>query len=273
MSLPLSIEFFPPRTDEAKTALEAVRQELMVINPEYISVTYGAGGSTQTATEETVKHIQKMGVDAAPHLTCVGSHKGHIRDLLQSYLDAGIHRLVALRGDMPSGMRELGEFHYAIELVEFVREEFGDAFHIEVAAYPEMHPQAKCLKSDLDHFAAKCKAGANGAITQYFYNADAYARFVELVAKRGVHIPIVPGIMPMTNFTQLARFSDASGAEIPRHIRKNLECYGDDLDAIREYGFDVVARLLQRLKEYGAPSFHFYTMNKSQPVLDLVKTL
>jgi methylenetetrahydrofolate reductase (NADPH) len=264
-----SIEFFPPKTEEGKLALRNTRAELAKLKPSYISVTYGAGGSTQQGTVETVLDIQKSGIEAAPHLTCVGSTKETVRELLNFYIENGIKRIVALRGDMPSGMREVGEFRYANELVEFIRNETGDHFHIEVAAYPEFHPQAKNAKADLENFKRKVEAGADGAITQYFYNTDAYYRFVDDCEKMGLDIPIVPGIMPITNFVQLARFSDMSGAEIPRWLRKRLEAFGEDLESIRAFGLDATFDVAKDLLQQGAPGLHFYCMNKVEPTATL----
>ena len=260
-----SLEFFPPKTAEGQAKLRHTRDELAALNPSFISVTYGAGGSTQQGTVDTVLEIQRAGIEAAPHLTCVGSTRETIRDLLQLYIDNGIKRIVALRGDMPSGMRELGEFRYANELVEFIRAETGEHFHIEVAAYPEFHPQAANAESDLRNFQRKVAAGANSAITQYFYNADAYYRFVDDCEKLGIDIPIVPGIMPITNCRQLLRFSEMCGAEIPRWIRKRLEGFGDDLKSIRAFGLDVTVDLSQKLLAQGAPGLHFYAMNTTEP--------
>ncbi len=260
-----SIEFFPPKTKEGKIKLGKTREALATLNPTYISVTYGAGGSTQQGTLDTVLEIKNAGIDAMPHLTCVGSTKENIRELLQTYIDGGINRIIALRGDMPSGMREMGELGHANELVEFIRAETGDHFHIEVAAYPEVHPQAKSAKADLAHFKSKVDAGANSAITQYFYNADAYFRFVDECEKMGLDIPIVPGIMPITNYQNLARFSDMCGAEIPRWIRKRLEGFGDDADSLCAFGLDVSTQLCQTLLAQGAPGLHFYCMNQAGP--------
>jgi methylenetetrahydrofolate reductase (NADPH) len=269
-----SCEFFPPNTDEGMRKLDAIREELMRMRPAFFSVTYGAGGSTRERTFQAIQVIQaRGGVDAAPHLTCVASTRAGIREILNTYRVQGIHRIVALRGDLPSGMREFGEFRYANELVAFIRAETGDHFHIEVAAYPEFHPQAPNTERDLFNFKRKVEAGANGAITQYFYNPDSYFRFVDDCQKLGLNLPIVPGIMPITNFTQLARFSDNCGAEIPRWIRKRLEGFGDDRDAIRAYGLDVVADLCQRLLDGGAPGLHFYTMNQSGPTLAICERL
>lgn len=260
-----SIEFFPPKTEEGKAKLRQTREELAKLNPAFISVTYGAGGSTQQGTLDTVLEIKNAGIAAAPHLTCVGSTKENIRELLQTYIDNGINRIVALRGDMPSGMREMGELRYANELVEFIRAETSDHFHIEVAAYPEFHPQAKSAKADLENFKRKVDAGANSAITQYFYNADAYYRFVDDCEKMGLDIPIVPGIMPITNYQNLARFSDMCGAEIPRWLRKRLEDFGDDAVSLRNFGLQATMQLCKSLLEQGAPGLHFYSMNKSDP--------
>lgn len=269
-----SCEFFPPNTDEGMRKLFAAREELMRMRPTFFSVTYGAGGSTRERTFQAIQAIQAhSGVDAAPHLTCVASTRAGIREILDHYRAQGIHRLVALRGDLPSGMREFGEFRYANELVEFVRAETGKHFHIEVAAYPEFHPQAPNTERDLLNFKRKVEAGANGAITQYFYNPDSYFRFVDDCEKLGLNLPIVPGIMPITNFTQLARFSDNCGAEIPRWIRKRLESFGDDRDAIRAYGVEVVADLCRRLLAGGAPGLHFYTMNQAGPTLAICERL
>ena len=269
-----SCEFFPPNTDEGMRKLFAAREELMPMRPAFFSVTYGAGGTTRERTFEAIQAIQAhSGVDAAPHLTCVASTRAGIREILDHYRAQGIHRIVALRGDLPSGMREFGEFRYANELVEFIRAETGDEFHIEVAAYPEFHPQAPSPERDLLHFQRKVEAGANSAITQYFYNPDSYFRLVDDCQRLGLDLPIVPGIMPITNYTQLARFSDACGAEIPRWIRKRLEGFGEDRDAIRAFGLDVVTDLCLRLLEGGAPGLHFYTMNQAGPTLTICERL
>lgn len=262
-----SFEFFPPKTDEGAAKLRAVHAELAKLNPKFFSVTFGAGGSTQERTFGTVTEIQATGSDAAPHLSCVGQTRDDIRQILTRYKEQGIKRLVALRGDLPSGMGEPGELRYANELVEFIRAETGDHFHIEVAAYPEFHPQAKSATVDIDNFVRKVQAGANSALTQYFYNPDAYFRFVDDCARRNIDIPIVPGIMPITNYANLARFSDACGAEIPRWIRHRLEAFGDDKEALQEFGADVVTDLCNTLLEAGAPGLHFYTMNQSGPTL------
>lgn len=269
-----SCEFFPPVTAEGVVKLQAVREQLLTMRPAYFSVTYGAGGSTRDRTVEVVLDTQAhSGVPAAPHLTCIASTQDSVRELLNHYRAHGIRRLVALRGDMPSGMRDPGEFRYANELVSFIRAEFDDQFHIEVAAYPEYHPQAPSPEQDLVNFKRKVDAGADSAITQYFYNPDAYFRFVDQCAKTGIAIPIVPGIMPITNFTQLARFSDTCGAEIPRWVRKQLESLSDDRVAIRAFGLDVVSDLCRRLLDGGAPGLHFYTMNLAGPTLAIAERL
>ena len=260
-----SCEFFPPKTDKGAANLRRTLTELAELKPAYFSVTFGAGGSTQEGTFETVKEIQEQGHAAAPHLSCIGSTRANIRELLHKYIDLGVNRIVALRGDMPSGMRETGEFRYANELVAFIRDETGDHFHIEVAAYPEMHPQAANMQTDIDNFIRKVEAGANAAITQYFYNADAYFRFVDDCEKRGVDIPIIPGIMPITHYSNLRRFSDMCGAEIPRWISKRLDGFGDDKEAIIAFGEEVVTDLCRKLLDNGAPGLHFYTMNQSGP--------
>ena len=260
-----SFEFFPPKTPEGAEKLKQVRDRLGALNPEYFSVTFGAGGSTQQGTYDTVMDIQQAGYAAAPHLSCIGTTRESIRAILQTYREEGINRIVALRGDMPSGMQEAGEFRHANELVEFIREETADHFHIEVAAYPEFHPQAANSHKDLLNFKRKVEAGASSAITQYFFNPDAYFHFVDDCEQLGINLPIVPGIMPITNYTQLARFSDMCGAEIPRWIRKRLESFGDDKKAIRAFGEDVVSELCHQLLESGAPGLHFYTMNLAGP--------
>ncbi|MGV8933153.1 MAG: methylenetetrahydrofolate reductase [NAD(P)H] [Gallionellaceae bacterium] len=272
-NLSLSFEFFPPQTTEGMEKLQAARKKLAVLKPEFFSVTFGAGGSTRDRTLETVQQIQADGNSAAPHLSCVGSTRANIRAILNTYKDLGIKRIVALRGDLPSGMATTGEFQYANELVEFIRAETGAHFHIEVAAYPEAHPQAKSPKADLLNFERKVKAGADSAITQYFYNADSYFHFVDQCHKLGINIPIVPGIMPIGKFSQLARFSDACGAEIPRWMRKTLESYGDDTASIQAFGLDVVTQLGERLLAGGAPGLHFYTLNQSAPSMEIWKRL
>ncbi len=258
-----SFELFPPKTDAGMEKLQHNVRKLATLNPTYFSVTYGAGGSTQERTFSTVGWLRSLGLATAPHLSCIGATRDTIREILAHYQNQGIDRIVALRGDMPSGMGEPGDFRYANELVAFIREETGDHFHIEVAAYPEVHPQAASAEADLRNFKRKVDSGANAAITQYFYNPDAYFRFVENCEKLGMDVPIVPGIMPIGNYTQLARFSDACGAEIPRWLRKRLEGFGDDLDQIRAFGIEVVSALCQRLLEQGAPGLHFYTMNQA----------
>ncbi len=271
--LPLSLEFFPPKTPEGGDKLRAVRKQLYALRPEFCSVTYGAGGSTQGGTFSTVSEIQAEGVEAASHFSCVGATRAKVRDQLGVLRDMGIKRLVALRGDLPSGYGMGGEFQYASELVQFIRDETGDAFRIEVACYPEVHPQARSPHSDLQAFAAKIRAGADAAITQYFYNADSYFRFVDDTRKLGLDAPVVPGIMPITNASQLLRFSDGCGAEVPRWIRLRLQSYGDDTAAIKEFGAEVVAELCQRLRAGGAPGIHFYTMNQAAPVLEICRRL
>lgn len=256
-----SFEFFPPKTAEGAEKLRNTRAQLAPLQPKYISVTFGAGGTTQQGTLDAVLEIQREGIEAAPHLSCVGSSRESIRNILQTYRDGGIRHIVALRGDMPSGMGEIGEFRYANELVEFIRAETGDWFNIEVAAYPEYHPQARSPRHDLENFVRKVKAGADSAITQYFFNADAYFRFVDDVRAMGVEVPIVPGIMPITNYSQLMRFSEMCGAEVPRWVAKRLESFGDDKEAIRAFGLDVVTDLCTRLLEAGVPGLHFYTLN------------
>ncbi|MBS4098367.1 MAG: methylenetetrahydrofolate reductase [NAD(P)H] [Sulfuricella sp.] len=264
MSKPIiSFEFFPPKTPEGMEKLRATRQQLAQLNPEFFSVTFGAGGSTRDRTLETVLEIQADGYKAAPHLSCIGSTRENIRAILHEYKNHGIRHVVALRGDLPSGSACAGEFRYANELVEFIRAETGDWFHIEVAAYPEFHPQAVSAQADLVNFKRKVDAGANAAITQYFYNADAYFNFCDECARMGVTVPIVPGIMPISNFSQLARFSDACGAEIPRWLRLKLQGYADDIDSIRSFGLDVVTDLCERLLRHGAPGLHFYTLNQA----------
>ncbi|MBC7513212.1 MAG: methylenetetrahydrofolate reductase [NAD(P)H] [Herminiimonas sp.] len=262
-----SIEFFPPKTAEGADKLRITRARLAELNPAYFSVTFGAGGSTQQGTFDTVREIRTEGYEAAPHLSCLGSSRDGVRDMLAQYKAQGIRRLVALRGDLPSGYgageSSMGEFRYANELVEFIRTETGDWFHIEVAAYPEMHPQAKSPQDDLHSFARKVNAGANAAITQYFYNADAYFHFVDNAQRVGVDVPIVAGIMPITNYTQLLRFSDMCGAEIPRWVRLKLASYGDDAQSIRAFGLDVVSQMCERLLAGGAPGLHFYTLNQA----------
>jgi methylenetetrahydrofolate reductase (NADPH) len=272
-----SIEFFPPKTPEGAEKLRVTRAKLAELHPRYFSVTFGAGGSTQKGTLDTVLDIRSEGHEAAPHLSCLGSSREALRAILTQYKDHGIKRLVALRGDLPSGYGAMdissGEFRYANELVEFIRAETGDWFHIEVAAYPEMHPQAKSPQDDVQRYVNKVKAGASGAITQYFYNADAYFRFVEEAQKLGATIPVIAGIMPITNYSQLMRFSDMCGTEIPRWIRLKLASYGDDTDSIRAFGLDVVTQLCERLLAGGAPGLHFYTLNQSAATIAIWQRL
>ena len=268
-----SIEFFPPKTPEGVEKLRGARARLAELGATYYSVTLGAGGSARYGNNDTVAEIQNEGREAAPHLLCIGSRCEDVRTRLHEYQAQGIRHLVALRGDLPEGERAQGEFQYANELVEFIRKETGDWFRIDVAAYPEMHPRASSLQADLQNFVRKANAGANSAITQYFYNADAYFRFIDEVRKAGVTIPIVPGIMPITNYTQLARFSDMCGAEIPRWLRLRLQGYGDDLESIRAYGLDVVTQLCERLLAGGAPGFHFYSLNRASPVIAIWQRL
>ena len=271
--LPVSIEFFPPKTPEGVEKLRVVRQALYALKPEFCSVTFGAGGSTQEGTFNTVRDILTEGASAASHLSCIGATRAGVREQLATLHAMGVKRLVALRGDLPSGYGAGGEFQHDSDLVAFIRAETGDSFHIEVAAYPEIHPQAKSAESDLQAFASKVQAGANSAITQYFYSADAYFRFVEDADALGVTIPVVPGIMPITSSTQLMRFSDACGAEIPRWIRLRLQGFGDDTSSIKAFGLDVVTDLCEQLRAGGAPSLHFYTMNQSAAVLEICDRL
>ena len=268
-----SIEFFPPKTPEGAEKLRATRRQLAELSPTYFSVTFGAGGSTQQGTLDTVLDIMADGHPAAPHLSCIGATRDSIRALLKQFQQHGIRRLVALRGDLPSGYGGAGELRYANELVDFIRQETGDWFHIEVAAYPEMHPQARSPQDDLQNFARKIHAGANGAITQYFYNADAYFQFVDNVRKMGIEVPIVAGIMPITNYTQLMRFSDMCGAEIPRWVRLKLASFGDDSASIKAFGLDVVTGLCERLLAGGAPGLHFYSMNQAAATTAIWKRL
>ncbi|MDY6942472.1 MAG: methylenetetrahydrofolate reductase [NAD(P)H] [Pseudomonadota bacterium] len=269
-----SFEFFPPKSELGLEKLLDTARQLSDLGPEFFSVTFGAGGSTRDRTFETAIQVGKTtNVPVAPHISCISASASGIREMLDRYRNHGINRLVALRGDMPSGTVDPGEFHYASELIAFIRQETGSDFHLEVACYPEYHPQAPSPLADLDNFQRKVEAGADSAITQYFYNGDAYLRFVDECQRRGIDLPIVPGIMPIMNFTQLARFSDACGAEIPRWIRKRLESYGDDLDAIRSFGSEVVTRLCERLLEEGAPGLHFYTLNQAGPTLEIWQNL
>ena len=268
-----SFEFYPPKTEEGAASLQAVYEKLSARNPDFFSVTFGAGGSTRDKTFDTVVEIQSKGFSAAPHLSCVASTKANIRNILNSYRENGINKIVALRGDMPSGMMSAGEFRFENELVEFIRAETGDHFHINVAAYPEVHPQAVNANEDFKNFKRKVDAGANAAITQYFYNAEAYFYFVDNCQKHGIDIPIFPGIMPIIQYTQLFRFSEMCGADIPRWMRKRLESYGDDRQAIQAFGLELVTDLCQRLLDFGAPGLHFYTMNQSAPTLAILENL
>ena len=268
-----SFEFFPPKTAEGMATLRDARAELAKFNPEFFSVTFGAGGSTRDRTMETVLDIQQQGLAAAPHISCVSSSKEEIRGLLQAYQAQGIKRLVALRGDLPSGEVSAGDFRYASELVAFIRAETGQHFHIEVAAYPEFHPEAKSPAADVLNLKRKIDAGANSAITQYFYNADAYFHFIDQCAAAGINVPIVPGIMPIYNITQLARFSNVCGAEIPRWLRLRLEEYGDDMPSLRAFGIDVVTDLCETLRVFGAPSLHFYTLNRAGVIANIIGNL
>jgi methylenetetrahydrofolate reductase (NADPH) len=268
-----SFEFFPPKTAEGMATLRDARAELAKFNPEFFSVTFGAGGSTRDRTMETVLDIQQEGLAAAPHISCISSSKEEIRGLLQAYQAQGIKRLVALRGDLPSGEVSTGDFRYASELVAFIRAETGQYFHIEVAAYPEFHPEAKSPAADVLNLKRKIDAGANSAITQYFYNADAYFHFIDQCAAAGINAPIVPGIMPIYNITQLARFSNVCGAEIPRWLRLRLEEYGDDMASLRAFGIDVVTDLCETLRVFGAPSLHFYTLNRAGVISNIIGNL
>jgi len=270
---PISFEFFPPKTPEGAAKLVQVRHELYALKPEFFSVTYGAGGSTQDGTLQQVQAILSEGFDAAPHFSCIGATRDSVRAQLAAFKAAGIRRMVALRGDLPSGHGTFGEFRYASELVAFIREETGDYFQLEVGCYPEVHPQAKSPEADLQAYVTKVRAGANSAITQYFFNSDAYFRFVDDAYKLGADIPVVPGIMPIISSTQLMRFSDACGAEIPRWIRLRLQAFGDDTASIKAFGLDVVSDLCEQLLNGGAPGLHFYTMNQSQAVKQLVERI
>jgi len=272
--VPISFEFYPPKTDEQRALLDRTATRLKSQAPEYVSCTFGAGGSTLSYTSETVRHLkQAHGLEAAPHVSCMGGSREEIRELLRLYRALGCKRLVALRGDLPSGMARMGDLRYAADLIAFIREQHDDWFHIEVGCYPETHPQADDALADLRHFKAKIDAGANGAITQYFYNADAYFRFVDDVRRLGVDVPIVPGIMPISNFSQLKRFSDACGAEIPRWVAKRMHAFGDDSEAIRAFAAELVAGMCRRLVDGGAPALHFYTLNLSKPTLNVLQNL
>ncbi|MDQ3038276.1 MAG: methylenetetrahydrofolate reductase [NAD(P)H] [Pseudomonadota bacterium] len=272
--LPISFEFYPPKTDEQRTQLDRCVQRLKAHDPQFMSVTFGAGGSTLSHTPEAVQRLRsEHGVSGVPHVSCVGGSREEIRSLLKLYRALGCDRVVALRGDLPSGMARSGDLRYANELVELIRNEHGDYFHIEVAAYPETHPQAEDALADLRNFKTKVDAGANGAITQYFYNADAYFRFVDDVRAAGVEVPIVPGIMPISNFSQLRRFSEGCGAEIPRWIGQRMRAFGDDADSVRAFAADVVAGMCSRLVAGGAPALHFYTLNLAKPTLNVLDRL
>ena len=273
MSFPISLEFFPPKTPEGAEKLRVVRSKLYALAPDFCSVTFGAGGSTQEGTLDTVREIVGEGQRGVPHLSCIGQTQASIRQRLATYQAAGVKRIVALRGDLPSGYGSGGEFRYASDLVAFIRAETGEHFKLAVAAYPEYHPQARSPEADIDAFAAKVRAGADVGITPYFFNADAYFRYVDELRRRGVDTPIVPGIMPITNSTQLLRFSDACGAEVPRWIRLRLQAFGDDAAAIKDFGADVVAALCERLRAGGAPSLHFYTLNQSVATLEVCRRL
>jgi methylenetetrahydrofolate reductase (NADPH) len=272
-TFPISFEFFPPKTAEGAAKLRTARQVLYALKPEFCSVTYGAGGSTQEGTFGTVAEILAEGVAAASHFSCIGATRAKTREQLAVLQQMGVKRLVALRGDLPSGYGTGGEFHYASDLVAFIRAETGDAFRIEVACYPEMHPQARSPDADLQAFVAKMRAGADAAITQYFYNPDSYFRFVEEVDRLGVHVPVVPGVMPITNSSQLMRFSDACGAEIPRWIRLRLQSFGDDTESIKAFGLDVVTQLCEQLRAGGAPGIHFYTLNQAGATVEICRRL
>jgi methylenetetrahydrofolate reductase (NADPH) len=272
-TVPISFEFFPPNTPVGSDKLKTVVAELAAVRPEFFSVTYGAGGSTRDKTLATVKDIAAMGFEAAPHLSCVGSTLSSIREILATYREQGIHRLVALRGDLPSGTAVAGEFRYAADLIGFIREEQGRDWHIEVAAYPEYHPQQRYAKKDLEHFATKVKAGADSAITQFFFNPDAYFHFVDEARKLGVDVPIVPGIMPIHNYAKIAQFAARDGIEIPRWVALKMEGFMDDAASVRAFGIDVVARLCRRLIEGGAPGIHFYTLNQSALSLEICRQL
>lgn len=270
----ISLEFFPPKTDEQRQTLESALPRLKALNPEYVSVTFGAGGSTLSYTPETVRSLrQNHGLEAAPHVSCMGGTRDEIRQLLALYAEMGCRRIVALRGDMPSGMAGFGDFRYANELVEFIRAETGNTFHIEVGCYPEVHPQSQDAFVDLEHFKRKIDAGADGAITQYFFNSDAYFRFVDDARRIGIDKPIVPGIMPIGNFAQLKRFSEICGAEIPRWIDRRMRGYGDDAAAIRAFGADLVAGLCQKLIAGGATGLHFYTLNRAKATLNVIERI
>ncbi len=268
-----SFEFFPPKTDQGMQNLAAARDELAEYLPEFYSVTFGAGGSTRDRTMDTVLAIKDAGHNAAPHISCISSTKDEIRELIHEYQAKGINRMVALRGDMPSGLVSGGDFKYANELVEFIRAETGDHFHLEVAAYPEFHPEASSPQDDLTHLKNKVDAGANSIITQYFYNTDAYVYFLEQCEKKGINVPVVPGIMPIYNFTQLSRFSKVCGADIPRWLAKRLEAYGDDVDSLQAFGTDVVSQICATLKAQGVSNMHFYTLNRAPVIKQIIENI
>ena len=269
--IPVSFEFYPPKNDEQRSQLDRTAARLKPQAPEYVSCTFGAGGSTLSYTSETVRHLKQVhALEAAPHVSCMGGSREELHDLLRLYRALGCRRVVALRGDLPSGMARMGDLRYASDLIAFIREQHGDWFHVQVGCYPETHPQADDALADLRHFKAKVDAGADGAITQYFYNADAYFRFVDDVRRLGVEIPIVPGIMPISNFSQLKRFSDGCGAEIPRWVAKRMQAYGDDGESIRAFAVEMLAAMCRRLIAGGAPALHFYTLNLSRPTLNVL---
>lgn len=275
-NLEISVEFFPPQTDNGLQNLDKTCQNLqnnLQPQPKYYSVTYGAGGSTRDKTFAAVKMLKQQGLIVAPHLSCIGASQQNINEILDHYKNLNIKKIVALRGDLPSGMAETGEFQYASDLVKFIRNKYGDYFDLIVAAYPEFHPQAKNVQSDISAFVEKAKAGANAAITQYFYNVDAYFNFVEEVQKKGVEIPIIPGIMPISSYSKLARFSDACGAEIPRWIRKKFESFGDDTESVKKFGVEVVSKMCEKLLQNGVKELHFYSMNQADLVLQIAKNL
>lgn len=272
-NVPLSFEFFPPKTTDGIANLRETRQKLAVFNPEFFSVTFGAGGSTRDRTMDTVFEIQAEGYQAAPHISCISSSKAEIIELLNAYKEKGIKRLVVLRGDVPSGEVSAGDFKYAVDLVSFIRQETGDWFHLEVAAYPEFHPEAQSAAKDIANFKQKVEAGADSAITQYFYNADAYFKFLESCQQAGIDTPIVPGVMPIYNYTQLARFSGICGAEIPRWLRMRLEAYADDLPSLRAFGTDVISELCARLLATGVPGIHFYTLNQAGIISSIINNV
>jgi methylenetetrahydrofolate reductase (NADPH) len=269
----LSFEFFPPRTPKGADTLNKVHADLAKFEPTFFSVTYGAGGSTQAGTLDAVKSIIDAGSTGVPHITCVGTSQDYVRETVQTYIDLGVRRFVVLRGDLPGGMVERGRFKYASDLIEFIREEFGDDLHIEVAAYPDFHPESDDPLTDLTNFKKKVDAGASSAITQYFYNADSYFAYVDEATRMGVDIPIIPGIMPITNYATLVRFSDVCGAELPRWIRARLKQYSDDEASLRAFGFDVVANLCLDLLENGVPGLHFYSLNKIEPVKQICSAI